>query len=528
METPVEPVASVWGQQELVGARPRTGPLDARLAARLLSLALAVGFVGQLLFYGQLLGINVVLASAAVLAAVAAVRPATVRMDRLDLWLPPTALLFAAFLALRSDPSLVGFDLLAALALLGASVAALAGMAVTRRTAAGIVLLGVSTLGAALVGASRLAPGVSALAMAPRRLRGSAVRPLVQGGLIALPFLIVFTILFASADPVFGQMLDLGIRWPADLGDLPVRLVIGGLMAWLAGGLLVMAGGRPASADAEVAGVAAADSSTPEATRRRPLDPTVAGIALSAIDLLFALFVALQAAYLFGGRDTLEAVGMTYSQYARRGFFELLAVAFVAGGLVLVLEGIVARRSRPYTAAAVALCLLTGIVLLSAAVRLGLYQQAYGWTELRFYVLAAIVWLAIGVVAAVVAVLTDRTRWLLHAVGIAALVVAVGVNLIGPQSFVAAANIDRVRRPELVPPDGEAALDADYLGVLGDDAVPYLVEALPSLPEAERRQLRAALLDRRGELARSARPGWPSFNIGRERARQALATITTD
>ena len=61
-------------------------------------------------------------------------------------------------------------------------------------------------------------------------------------------------------------------------------------------------------------------------------------IILVLVDIVFGAFVALQLAYLFGGLDTLTAVGMTYSDYARRGFFELIAAACLAGGLVIVLE----------------------------------------------------------------------------------------------------------------------------------------------------------------------------------------------
>ena len=58
---------------------------------------------------------------------------------------------------------------------------------------------------------------------------------------------------------------------------------------------------------------------------------------------LFAAFVVLQLAYLFGGRDTLSVAGLTYSDYARRGFFELVAVAVLAGTLVVALDLAVAR-----------------------------------------------------------------------------------------------------------------------------------------------------------------------------------------
>jgi hypothetical protein len=53
------------------------------------------------------------------------------------------------------------------------------------------------------------------------------------------------------------------------------------------------------------------------------------------------------------------------------------------------------RWSRDLRPAGLGLLVLTGGVLVSAMLRLRLYQDAYGWTELRFYVFAAIIWLAL-------------------------------------------------------------------------------------------------------------------------------------
>src|SRR4029453_9464446 len=111
----------------------------------------------------------------------------------------------------------------------------------------------------------------------------------------------------------------------------------------------------------------------------------------------------------------------TYADYARRGFFELLAVAFAVGGLVLALETFVARRGLAYLCSLIGLIGLTLVVLASAYLRLRLYQDAYGWTELRFYVLAAIAWLAIGIGITIVLLWGDRMGWLLPGLAVAAL-----------------------------------------------------------------------------------------------------------
>jgi hypothetical protein len=238
------------------------------------------------------------------------------------------------------------------------------------------------------------------------------------------------------------------------------------------------------------------------------------------------LFVGLQVAYLFGGQDTLVAAGMTYSDYARRGFFELVAAACLAGAVVVVLEATVARRSRPYLVALLGLLALTAVVLVSAALRLRLYQDAYGWTELRLYVLTTIVSLAAALALMTGLALANRMHWLGHGLAVIGVVALVALNAIAPSAFVAARNVERVIDPTLVAQGGHAGLDATYLGVLPDDAVPILVEALPGLPARERQAVLAILHERKAELVTDpAFAGPAAWNLGREQAKASLATL---
>ena len=69
------------------------------------------------------------------------------------------------------------------------------------------------------------------------------------------------------------------------------------------------------------------------------------GLYADVVDALFAAFMLIQGAYLFGGRDTLERTGMTFADYARRGFFELVTVACLALGFLWALA-LVARREQ--------------------------------------------------------------------------------------------------------------------------------------------------------------------------------------
>ena len=497
--------------------------MDRADARRVIALAIPIGMAAEILLDGPAFGINVPIAIALVLSSAWFVRRHDRAPDRLDMWLPIAALVLSVLVAVRADPFVALLDVAAALAFTGASIAAFSGLAVTRRSASIVIALAAWTFGAVMLGAARVLS--RARPAVPTRVLGRPGWALAVGrGLfLGLPLAAIFAILFASADPIFGRAVEdvLGLR--IDLGDLPGRLAFVLAATWFAAGLLgVAANGIPPM---EWASLGAA-SRTATLVTDRPLGTTEALVILAIVDALFGLFVGLQLAYLFSGQDTLAAAGLTYSAYARRGYFELVAAACLAGGVLVALELNVVHRTRAYLSLALGLVVLTVIVLASAALRLELYQDAYGWTELRLYVAVSIVALAVTLAALAALVALDRTRWLGHGMAVIGLVSLVGLNLLAPSAFVASRNVERAIRPELVPPDGKVGLDASYLGLLPDDAVPVLVAALPNLPAQDAAAVRQRLEIRRAQLASDpATMALAAWNLGRERARAALATM---
>ncbi|HEX2756712.1 MAG TPA: DUF4173 domain-containing protein [Candidatus Limnocylindrales bacterium] len=515
------------------------------VAIRILVLAAVIGLVAQALLLGNLLGVNAPILAVALLGAAFVLRPGGRRIDPLDRWLPAAAVAISLSIAIRADPDLLAIDLAAALALLGASIAAIAGEAVTRRSAVRVVELGFTVIGWAGVGILRVSAATRRPDPGPDGERvldrlPSWAGPVARGILIAIPLLFVFGSLFSAADVAFERLIGRLFTWNLDLGELPIRLSIAFLIAWGVAGLLAVAAGaldraadavEPPPGEPLPQSLGAAALGLPDATRSDgpwPL-PRLGAIEsatiLIAVDVLFGVFVILQVAYLFGGLDTLAATGLPYAQYARSGFFELIWVALLAGGLLATVHAIAARRTPALVGAGLALAGLTAVVLASALLRLRIYQDAYGWTELRFYVLATIVWLAIGIGITITLLYRDRMRWLLHGLAIAAVVVLAGINIVGPSRLIAEQNVARVVDPFLVPADGKSGLDVTYAVRLGDDAIPALVAALPALDPADREELFRRLLLRRVTLDEASATGWPSWNLGRELAREALATL---
>ena len=372
-----------------------------------------MGVATDILFRGNALGVNVPIDLALLLVAGAlAAGPARIRrVDRLDAWLAPAALAFAAFVALRADPALVAVDVVGAVILGGAALASLGGRALMRADAGRIAATAGEMALATVIGA---VPVAGALRPRQGERTGRAApgwaAPLLRGMLVATPLLLVFVVLFAEADAVFAAAAGRVLALPFDLpvAELAERSAGVAIVAWIAAGVLVAAAGfwvvvsppaAPVSFDPPVGTPPAGDGVEPEVADAGEVDLVdrpgrfrighpEALVVLVMVDLLFAAFVALQVAYLFGGLDTLAAAGLTYADYARRGFFELLAAAALAAAVVATLDARVRRRSRGFVVAALALLGLTGITLVSSFLRLRLYQDAYGWTELRFWVLS--------------------------------------------------------------------------------------------------------------------------------------------
>jgi hypothetical protein len=201
-------------------------------------------------------------------------------------------------------------------------------------------------------------------------------------------------------------------------------------------------------------------------------------VVLVALDLLFAAFVAVQVPYLFGGESYARVTtGLTFAQYYRRGFFELVAVAALVLPLQLGLHWLL-RKDNPnaerwFRVLAGVQIALVAVIMLSAVQRLRVYIAGYGLTELRLYTTAFLVWVGIVFVWFALSVLRGHRERFATGAMISALAVAFSLNVLNPDALIVRTNLARS--------SGDGTFDAYYAASLSADAVPTLVEALPSL-----------------------------------------------
>lgn len=255
----------------------------------------------------------------------------------------------------------------------------------------------------------------------------------------------------------------------------------------------------------------------------------------ASVNALFASFVVIQFQYFFGGDHTLEVAGLTYADYARRGFFELVVVAMLTLGLALTLRAVtrlsLARANQLFNGLCLLLVALTDVLLASAFQRLWFYEDAYGFTRLRTYAHGFIIWLGVALLVFLVTTLAQRPRLFLFGALACGLGFVITLNFFSTDAFITRENIARgtlltSSTIETLTGRYEArSVDTAYLATLSADAVPDLVAALEH-PDPEIRAAVRAVVDARIAAFDPDSFGpdrWPSWNYARLRAAELLA-----
>ena len=399
---------------------------------------------------------------------------------------------FAAWLTLRASPWLVWPDLLVSISLLG--------LAASLAVKGSLVDLGAAELAARLLQSFiQLSAGAGFVVRPLFQARGRVGRaaPVARGLVIAAPIALVIAALLASADPVFASFFNLNF----DFGQLVLDLVLVVFAALFAAGLLRLAASEPVE---RVDGPG------------WRLGATETLVVLAVLDAVFAAFALAQVLAATGvAADTLKSAGVTYADYARSGFFQLLwvsgitlAVLFLFSRISRLSERRSALRFMVLAESAIALTLMIDAV---AFHRLSLYEEAYGFTMLRLYSHVFAGWVAVLFVLLGLDFLGlwKRRRWFIGAAIATALAVLLGLNFVSPEAVVVALNTNHAQTTH--------KLDASYLSELSSDATPALLATRGSIDPS----LRAPVQQVACGGARDYSPPAAAFNFSEQQAAAA-------
>lgn len=345
------------------------------------------------------------------------------------------------------------------------------------------------------------------VADAPRATSSSRSRSLIRGALFSAPLIIVLFVLLGNADPVIKWGTERISAWLPDWSFPPRMIFFLFLLS------LTLGANSIASRQAE-----------PALPNLRGIDKTLTvglteqRMMLWSAAIVLWLFVLLQVSYLIHPPPAALNSGVTFAEFARRGFGELSFVATIVGATILALE-----YTRPSEASEqdkrilmrleVALLIALELILISAFRRVILYEQAYGFTTARLVAQAYMIVMALALVALG---LELARGGLSIAFGRRVAEIALGVFTVfifwNHEAWVVNKNIDRAVQTE--------KFDFDYARRLSD-AIPTLIARRRELGPAQAANIEGAVLC--APRARDRR--WFEWNRSARAQQEALKAV---
>lgn len=341
----------------------------------------------------------------------------------------------------------------------------------------------------------------------PSQKSSTAVLKRITIGIImALPFLLFFGALFASADLGFKNLVDSIFTFNISDEFVGHVILVIGIFVFSLGLFAYLFNIPPEINSSEI----------PEdhKSEKEVIDRNIeVRVFLWLIAALFGIFLIFQIAYLFGGAINISHGNLTYAEYARKGFWELLTVGLFTLLILLIMDKYTKRstsRLTWFTLPSLVLIVEIFIIIISAFKRLMLYQVAYGLTTLRLYVAGFIIFLGIIFIVLAIKLWREKQeRFFAFASLLAIITFLIVVNILNPDAFIAQKNIDRFNQT--------GKIDAHYLGTMSVDAVPKMLNVYDRLKDEDKAILKQLISVKKSDLDKQT-ADWQSYNMSRHKA----------
>ncbi|MEX0649795.1 MAG: DUF4173 domain-containing protein [Candidatus Andersenbacteria bacterium] len=473
----------------------------------LISLGLAVTF--NFLFFDKLIGISVLIFTVVLLGAVFLFGLRQQLHFQKIWWLGLPILFFALMPSIRSNEFLSFLNLCATLGLLMLLAHELTGTPTFLMKLLDYLSLAVLV---PLRMLSRALYSVSLIGQIHSEVKHRDVWiRVIKGVLMAIPLLIIFGVLFSQADLAFSRFINSFVT--ITISEHSIQYLVLLLFAFVAAlswlSYIFFPKKIPQTKTDEKS-----KAVTPGGRNTEVL------VFLGLISTLFLVFIAFQITYLFGGETNIAKAGFTYAEYARRGFWELLAVAMLSLVVLFVSEkyaGVESKRNKQFLIPALVLIAEVIIVIASAFKRLSLYIDAYSLTALRFYAAGFIMLLlALFILLTVKFMKAKQEQFFTFGTLLLVITFLVAVNIVNPDAFIAKSNMEQYNRT--------GKIDVLHVGELSADAEPWKIELYQKLEGEDKEVLREFLQKDKDHLQKSS-DNWQSANLSRTRALKIIQEV---
>lgn len=358
------------------------------------------------------------------------------------------------------------------------------------------------------------------------------------GVIILVPILLIVLALLTSADSIFAQELGGITKWIQSIfKGMNIREIVGRIA------LIILFTIYGASfiynilVDAEEA-----ERQIPEQPNKLYFDHIVVNTILTGLNIIYLVFCYIQIVNLFMGYTNLSQT--EYAEYARSGFFQLMAVSFI--NLVIILttthnskEG--SKGQISYTKGMnLLLAIATFIILISSFMRMYLYEQAFGYTFLRLMVYMILITEAILMVPTIIHIFNKKINLIKPYFAII-LVMYLVVNYMNVDAMIAKKNIDRyfeqidkseqttqieqthhIIQKNNVEQIEQPTIDFSYLKTTGIDGIFQVQRLLNVKDENLKKQVNNYIYQQKAKYKNDT---WQSFNINRYRLQKEFGNI---
>ena len=494
--------------------------------------AAILGISVDYLFYGKLTGISFfVFISIFVISSLILSRKFSQKLTKIQYALLIPVILFSAMVFARSSDFLSFFNILAALFLIFLFFALFSEKNLSSFSFQEYFIFPLVFILKSFRGAAGFIERCIAKIQAKRKLGSPEFRSVVRGIIISIPILALFIWLFASADVVFQTYLDRLLIYP-DF-DITPEMILRILIVFLASYFFI--------------GIFAKifDKQKSETFRlknngsKKFLGNIESSVILGSVCLLFLVFISIQFIYLFGGRDYVWGIEeyITYSEYARKGFGELMAVSIISFLLIFGIDRFGRRENlnqkNLFKILSGALGLGVFIIMGSALTRLSLYVDGYGYTLFRLLSFVFLFYIFSVFLLFLYKIFSEKKEKLfLFSVFCLTILFWTGINFLNPDAFIAKKNIERYSQGK--------RLDYRFFYNLSADAIPEIMKIFDA-PGNEKMKIEIAqkfsleygiypryltyhwareeYREKSGVGQKSGVGHWQSFNLAKENAR---------
>jgi hypothetical protein len=298
---------------------------------------------------------------------------------------------------------------------------------------------------------------------------------------LSAPLVLVLIALLGSADPIIRWSTDRVVAWLPDWSVSPRLLFFAFLLSITAGVNSISS--RQVGSDLP---------NMPALSDRVTIGLTEQRMMLWSAAAVLWLFVFLQISYFIHPPPVAMDSGVTFAEYARRGFGELSFATTIVGVIILILEytrpaDTTERDRKMLVRLELALLVALELVLISAFRRVVLYEQAYGFTTGRLFPQAYMVGMSLVLIALAMEILGGSISVSfgrrVAEIGLGVFTVLVFWNY---EAWIVNRNIDRAAQ--------SGKFDGAYAGRLSMDAMPILISRRAELPPDARTIVEARLV----------------------------------